>query len=216
MTNTNGFMKERFDKENIIKMFQENQTVIDNHNDESITLTGLVEFKNPTRPLAGCMDARYYSLNEIYIESADKKLHLSQCSVGGVLWGAYPDEKQLKKYNDDTIQDGGKIVCIHLADGTKVYPEGEQPEENKSQNNTGIKRNPKDKYLLHIKINGITSKVSVHKFEINNGVLTYEMFVNNAKEHYDTFFTHIPLCKIDEIKSGEYAMLDRVAKYTTE
>ncbi len=109
-------------KENIIRIFQQNQIVINDHSSEreERPITGLVEFKDSDdRGLAGCFDASYYSLNSIYINPTTSELHVSRRSIAGVLKGAYPDAEQLKKYNSESdIQ----IVCIHLVDGTKVYP----------------------------------------------------------------------------------------------
>lgn len=108
-------------KEMIIKMIEENPIVIDNHNGKEETITGLVEFANPNKLLACCFDTSYYSLNACMI-SDDNKLHCSMFSVGGVLWGAYPDAKQLKEYNAACLLESAKIKCIHRPDGTKVYP----------------------------------------------------------------------------------------------
>ena len=104
----------------IIKMMEANPVVINNHTDKEDKITGLVEFVNSEKGLACCFDARYYSLNRCYINNG--KLHCSTWSIGGVLCGAYPDEEALKKYNESCIFDGGKIKCVHLPDGTKVYP----------------------------------------------------------------------------------------------
>ena len=107
--------------EELITMMQENPVVVDDHTDEEMKLTGLVEFDVPNKGLACCFDARYYSLNLCYIGDDDSKLHCSQLSIAGVLWGAEPDSEQLKRYNDDVVF-GAKIKCIHRPDGTKVHP----------------------------------------------------------------------------------------------
>lgn len=104
----------------MIKMMEMNPVVIDDHTGKEEKLTGLVEFNNPNKGLACCFDARYYSLNLCTLEE-DRKLHCSQLSIGGVLWGGYPDVEQINEYNDSCPQDGGKIKCIHKPDGTKVY-----------------------------------------------------------------------------------------------
>lgn len=108
--------------EELVRKMQENPVVINNHTNEETALTGLVEFVNPDKGLACCCDAVYYSLNLCYIDDKDGKLHCSQMSIGGVLKGAQPDSRQLKEYNESVISDGGKIKCIHLPDGNKVYP----------------------------------------------------------------------------------------------
>lgn len=105
----------------IIKMMQENPVVIDNHTDKEEQITGLVEFKNPEMNLACCFDSMYYSLNSCYI-GRDGKLHCSQSSIGGVLWGANPNSEQLKNYNNSCFFEYQKIQCIHKPDGTMIFP----------------------------------------------------------------------------------------------
>ena len=117
-------------KEKKIAAMQLNPVVINNHTNKPEIITGLVEFVDPEKNLACCFNARYYSLNACVIQ--DGVLHCSQMSIGGVLWGAYPDAKQLKKYNDGCIFESGKIKCIHRPDGTKVYPEGVIADEDMS------------------------------------------------------------------------------------
>lgn len=108
-------------KETIIKMMEENPVVIDNHTGNEEAITGLVEFVNDSKLLACCFDAKYYSLNACMVDD-DDKLHCSMFSIGGVLWGAYPDDKQLKEYNAACLFESSKIKCIHRPDGSKVYP----------------------------------------------------------------------------------------------
>jgi hypothetical protein len=105
----------------IVKTMETNPVVIDNHTNKEEAITGLVEFNNSDNGLACCFDARYYSLNRCYIDN-DEKLHCSTWSIGGVLWGPYPDAEALKEYNESCIYDSAKIKCIHRPDGTKVYP----------------------------------------------------------------------------------------------
>jgi hypothetical protein len=111
-------------KQKKIKAMEANPVVIDNHTDKPEIITGLVEFVDPEKGLACCFNARYYSLNACVIQ--DGVLHCSMASIGGVLWGAYPDEEQLQKYNDGCIFESGKIKCIHRPDGTKVYPKNSE------------------------------------------------------------------------------------------
>lgn len=116
MTKAMKDMKAR--NEMIIKMMEENPVVIDDHTNMQEKLTGLVEFRNPDKGLACCVDALYYSLNACLVK--DEKLHCSEASIGGVLWGEDPE--QLKEYNNSCIFEGGKIKCIHRPDGSKIYP----------------------------------------------------------------------------------------------
>lgn len=113
---------ERFQiaKESKITAMENNPTVINNHTNAVEHITGLVEFVDPEKNLACCFNAKYYSLNACTIE--DGVLHCSEISIGGVLWGAYPDAEQLKTYNEGCIFESGKIKCIHRPDGTKIYP----------------------------------------------------------------------------------------------
>ena len=108
-------------KSQIIKMMKTSPVVIDNHNNKLKEITGLVEFNNPKTPLACCFDARCYSLNACTMDK-NGNLHCSTISIGDVLWGAYPDAEQLKKYNEDCLFDSGKIKCIYRPDGTIIYP----------------------------------------------------------------------------------------------
>lgn len=112
------FMK----KETVLKtMAKDGAVIINDHTDKPQAITGLVEFV-ADKGLACMFDSMYYSLNLCYKDDGDGKLHCSQMSIGGVLWGGYPDAKQLKEYNEGCCQEGGKIVCCHMADGTTIYP----------------------------------------------------------------------------------------------
>ena len=104
----------------LIRMMEEHPVMIDDHTGLEEPLIGLVEFNNIYKDLGCCFDARYFSVNACEKDPDDGKLHCLQTSVGGVLWGI--DTYSIDKYNENTIQDGGKIKCIHLPNGTKVYP----------------------------------------------------------------------------------------------
>ena len=104
----------------LISRMQENPEVINNHTNKPESITGLVGFSSPNKGLACCFDARYYSLNECYIHN--NELHCSTMSIGGVLFGPYPDEEDIQKYNESCIFESARIKCIHRPDGTKVYP----------------------------------------------------------------------------------------------
>lgn len=108
------------DKEMIIKAMEQNPVLINNHTYDEEEFIGLVEFNNEYKSLGGCFNARYFCINEVYISDRDGKLHLSEMSIGGTLFGI--EQKDIDKYNESTIQEGGKIKCIHLPDGSKVYP----------------------------------------------------------------------------------------------
>ena len=116
-------MKKRYmEKETVLEMMARGgAVVINDHTKKPEAITGVVEFV-ADKGLACMFDARYYSLNLCYRDEDDDKLHCSQMSIGGVLWGGRPDAEQLKKYNEGCCQEGGKIVCCHMADGTTIYP----------------------------------------------------------------------------------------------
>ena len=112
------------DFEAIINKMYENAEVIDNHTNKPEKIVGLVEFNNEDKGL-GCMfDALYYSINQCYIDEDDNNLHCSTMSIGGVLWRGDAEDlaKQLKQYNDSQLFDGGRIACLHMADGSTIYP----------------------------------------------------------------------------------------------
>ena len=108
------------EKEKSIKIMEENPVVINDHTNKEETITGLVEFINPDKDLACCMDAMYYSLNACYINK-NGKLCCSTYSIGGVL-GGYVDSEALKNYNKSCLLESAKIKCVHCPDGTKIYP----------------------------------------------------------------------------------------------
>lgn len=104
-----------------IKMMEDSAIVINNRDSRRRFITGLVEFNNPNKGLACCFDSEWYPLYACII-GRDNKLHCSMFTIGEFLSGPYPDEYQLKMYNDNCIVDNCKIKCIHRPDGTKVYP----------------------------------------------------------------------------------------------
>ena len=112
-----------------ISLMETSPLIINDHTNELEEITGLVEFNNPNKDLACCFKAQYYSLNACEI-NINGQLHCSEISIGGILWGAYPDSEQLKKYNDNCVLNSFKIKCIHRPDGTKVYPANDIEEMN--------------------------------------------------------------------------------------
>ena len=115
-------MKKNIEKETVLKtMVRDRGVIMDDHTSELELITGVVEFV-ADKGLACMFNSTYYSLNLCYKDEKDDILHCSQMSIGGVLWGGFPDSKQLKEYNDSCCQEGGKIVCCHMLDGTTIYP----------------------------------------------------------------------------------------------
>ena len=107
-----------YNKIEIIKAMEQNPMFIDNHDNKEKDLIGLAEFVSESRELACCIEARYFSLNQCYMD--DDRLHCSMMSIGGVLWGI--GVHHVDEYNESVVFEGMKIRCIHLPDGTKVYP----------------------------------------------------------------------------------------------
>lgn len=109
----------------IIKLMESSNIITDDRTNQPIELTGLVEFENPQKPLAACINNEFYSLNEVYLlrESGKFVLHLSQLPIGGYLDEAYPDRKSIQDYNSKYISPSGIIRCIHRPNGTKIWRE---------------------------------------------------------------------------------------------
>ena len=69
----------------------------------------------------------FYGRNEDVlsdIDEDDDNLHCSTMSIGGVLWRGDAEDlpKQLKQYNNSQLFEGGRIKCLHMADGSTIYP----------------------------------------------------------------------------------------------
>ena len=110
--------------EMLVNKMQSAGMVINNHTNKPEKIIGLVEFNNEDKGL-GCMfDTTYYSINQCYLDEDDNNLHCSTMSIGGVLWRGDSEDlaKQLKQYNASQIFEGGKIKCLHMADGSTIYP----------------------------------------------------------------------------------------------
>lgn len=103
----------------MIKAMERNPAVINDEDKTMHYIIGLVEFNNPYKGLACCFDSYHYELNECAL--VNNVLHCSEITIGGVLHGI-PDTEQLRRYNEDCFVHGEKIKCIHLTDGTTIYP----------------------------------------------------------------------------------------------
>ena len=106
-----------YNNEEVAKMFLAGCVVYDDHCDgEPIEVLALAELEGKSKPL--CLitpNARYQSLNGVYIGN-DNNLHLSMCSVGGVLVGELSDES-IKEYNEGCTFKSGHIRRIYFRDG---------------------------------------------------------------------------------------------------
>lgn len=102
----------------LVKKMIEDKKLIDNHDESEKSILGLVQFNSRSKGLAAILDySGNYSLNEVYFDEEDNMLHLSMCSIGGILKGT-PTEESIRKYNNDCIFDGGKIKCIYWHDSS--------------------------------------------------------------------------------------------------
>lgn len=102
----------------LVKKMVEDKKLIDNHDGSTEVILGLVEFNSESKGLAMIPEyAGHYCLNEVYLNTKDNMLHLSECSIGGVLSGL-PTKESIEKYNDGCVFDGGKIKCIYWSDGS--------------------------------------------------------------------------------------------------
>ena len=87
--------------------------VIDNHNDREEKLAGVFELVNGE--IVQYVEARYQSLNMLYINEKDGRVHLSQASVGGTLMGL-----DIQGYNDSLLFVGLQIKSVYFADGREI------------------------------------------------------------------------------------------------
>lgn len=75
---------------------------------DSGKVIGVVNFINEAKGCAIVLNAKYQSLNAVYLDD-DFNLHISDTSIGGVFWGNEINEDTVKKYNDSIIFEGSKI-----------------------------------------------------------------------------------------------------------
>lgn len=79
---------------------------------------GIVQFASTNKTCAIILNAKYQSLNEIYLDD-DNKVHISEVSIGGTFIGK-PTMENIKKYNDSLISKTGEILC-YLTTESYVY-----------------------------------------------------------------------------------------------
>ena len=103
-----------------LEMFLQNNLVIDNHPlQDPKYVYALVEFEDNERDLGACFENCNYSINAVYISEKDEKLHLSEMSIGGVLYGT-PTKESIEQYNAHQFFDYFKIRNLIKADGTVI------------------------------------------------------------------------------------------------
>ena len=104
------------EKKEILKVFYNDQTIIDDEDGIEKELYGLVEFKTPYKGLAALLKNVYIQcLNPVHI-GKDGKLHRLNVSIGGNIYSI-----DVERYNDSMVQDGGKITKIYFKEETKCY-----------------------------------------------------------------------------------------------
>ena len=88
----------------------------DDHNNwiplDSRKILGVVKLANESLGCAVILDARYQSINGLYLDD-DMKLHISDWSIGGVLWGNL-NQESVDKYNQSITLEGCKIKSFEL------------------------------------------------------------------------------------------------------
>ena len=108
------------EKKEILKLFYNDQTIIDDCDRREKELCGVVEFNAHNKGLAALLtftgDIPNQPLYGIYIGGEDNKLHLSRLSIGGVINRADAEE-----YNKVRMKDDEKIKQIYFKEETKCY-----------------------------------------------------------------------------------------------
>lgn len=98
----------------IVNAFLSGTECIDNHDKSTTELEAVVELQNG-RLAAFVPDARYQSLNELYLGS-DGLLHLSTESIAGTV-----DNHEFEKYNLTVIPKSMKISKVIFRDHEEVF-----------------------------------------------------------------------------------------------
>ena len=74
---------------------------------DSGKILGVVKLVNEEKGCAVILDAKYQSINGLYLDE-DNKLHISEWSIGGTFWGEL-DQESVDKYNESITSEGSKI-----------------------------------------------------------------------------------------------------------
>ena len=115
-------MRETYNKQEIINLLITNKgAIIDNHDGREERIAGLIELKDNDLEL-GCawIGTPYFSINPCYYND-DGNLHCGMASIAGVFCGDLTPEN-IKKYNDSCTFERMQIKCIHMTDGSVMYP----------------------------------------------------------------------------------------------
>lgn len=108
----------------VIEKFLEGNKVIDNHTGNSIKVAGVITFANKENGIGAIIKSKYcYYINELYYNDNDNVLHLSEYSIGGMLFRHNSSDelvKQIEKYNESNININ-KINRVIDKDGLIIF-----------------------------------------------------------------------------------------------
>ena len=111
---------ENYNKEELINMMLNDSNFVNDHTNETCKLAGLIEFEGEKMRLGTAIDnTPYFSINDCY--KRDGKLHCSTWSIAGTFVGDI-SPRNIRKYNESCGIERFRIKCIHMPDGTEMYP----------------------------------------------------------------------------------------------
>lgn len=127
MTNTTLLNSKNYE---VLEKFLQNNLLIDDHKGQQPKeAVALIEYNSKFKPLGAAFSYWYYCINQVYYK--DGRLHLSECSIGGNLYGI-PSKEDIEKYNESAVLGGGLIKRVWFHDGTILeFDLGEEDLENK-------------------------------------------------------------------------------------
>lgn len=113
-------MKNLLNKDNqeVLELFLSNNMVVDDHKyQDPKEVYALVEFNSNHKGLGAALNHWCYCINEIY-SGSDGKLHLSEFSIGGNLYGI-PTREKVEAYNEASTGGPGRLIKrVWFYDGT--------------------------------------------------------------------------------------------------
>lgn len=116
---------ENYNKQELINMMHENAVYINDHTGREEKLAGLIEFEGEKMRFGTAIDnTPYFSINDCYKNRRDGKLHCSTWSIAGTFVGDI-SPRNIRKYNESCGIERFRIKCIHMPDGTEMYPAAE-------------------------------------------------------------------------------------------
>ena len=117
---------ENYNKQELINMMHENAVYINDHTGREEKLAGLIEFEGEKMRFGTAIDnTPHFSINDCYKNRRDGKLHCSTWSIAGIFVGDI-SPRNIRKYNESCCGlKRFRIKCIHMPDGTEMYPAAE-------------------------------------------------------------------------------------------